>query len=81
MPLDPIQPLDYAPRESPPARSWLNRVATILCLVCVLMLGIGIAIEATTRILLFENYISTLTVYGLIFAFVASLPKLSRRAR
>jgi hypothetical protein len=79
MPKDPIQHLDYAPHESP-RRSWLNRISTLLCIVCFLMLGIGIAIEAATRNLLFENYISTFTGYGIILAVVASLSRPSRHA-
>ena len=80
MPTEPIQPLDYAPRESPSRRSRLNRISTILCLVSFVMLGVGIAIEAATRDVLFEDYVSTFTAYGVIFAVVAALSRPSRRA-
>jgi len=43
------------------------------------MLGIGIAIEAVTGNLLFEDYISTFTGYGIILAIVGMLSRPSRR--
>jgi len=67
-------------RHGTDRRSWLNRIATVLCAACFGMFAVGLAIEAGTGNLLFDNYLSTFAAYGILFAVIASLCQGGRRA-